>query len=164
MIAGITGHQNLGDRGTISWVENCLMQEIPKYHITKGLTCLAIGADQLFAEVLEKFYISYIAIVPCDGYNQTFDTERAQKNYHSYLIKADDTVNCNFPAPSEEAFYAAGKYIVDHCDILFAIWNGKAAKGLGGTGDIVEYAKLKKKGIVHINPVTREIKIINRGF
>lgn len=160
MIAGITGHQNLGDQETISWVEKRLMQEIPKYHITKGLTCLAIGADQLFAEVLEKFYIPYIAILPSDGYKETFDNERALEKYSLYLAKADNAIRLSFPAPTEEAFYAAGKYIVDYCDILFAIWNGKAAKGLGGTGDVVKYAKMKKKRIVHFNPVTREIKIV----
>lgn len=160
MIAGITGHQNLGDQETISWVEDCLIQEIPKYHITKGLTCLAIGADQLFAEVLETFYIPFIAIIPCDGYEQTFNKKITQESYFSYLSKAEDTIKLNFPEPSEEAFYAAGKYIVDHCDILFAIWNGKAAKGLGGTGDIVEYARRKKRRVAHINPVTREIEIL----
>lgn len=158
MIAGVTGHQNLGDQEKISWVEDCLIQEIPKYHITKGLTCLAVGADQLFAEVLEKFYIPYIAIVPSDGYEGTFENEKAREIYFSYLVKADDEIKLNFPSPTEEAFYAAGKYIVDHCGILFAIWNGKAAKGLGGTGDIVEYAKMKEKAIIHINPVTREIE------
>ena len=159
MIAGVTGHQNLGDQATLSWVENCLMQEIPKYTITMGLTCLAIGADQLFAHILEKFYIPYIAIVPSDGYEGTFENEKARENYFLYLAKADDAIRLNFPSPTEEAFYAAGKYIVDHCDILFAIWNGKAAKGLGGTGDVVKYAKRKMKKIVHVNPVTRGIKI-----
>lgn len=160
MIAGVTGHQNLGDQETISWVEDCFIQEIPKYHITKGLTCLAIGADQLFVGVLEKFYIPYIAIIPSDGYEGTFENENTREDYVSYLVKADDTIKLNFSSPTEEAFYAAGKYIVDHCDILFAIWNGKAAKGLGGTGDVVKYAKVKKKRIVHINPVTRKIKIL----
>ncbi len=160
MIAGITGHQNLGDQETISWVEDCLIQEIPKYHITKGLTCLAIGADQLFAEVLEQFYIPYIAIVPSDGYEGTFENESARENYFSYLAKADDTIRLNFPSPSEEAFYAAGKHIVDYCDILFAIWNGKPAKGLGGTGDVVEYASRKKKKVIHINPVTQEMSYL----
>lgn len=160
MIAGVTGHQNLGDEQTVAWIKDCLLQEIPKYHITKGLTCLAIGADQLFAKVLEQFYIPYIAIVPSDGYEGTFENESARKDYFSYLAKADNTIRLNFPSPTEEAFYAAGKHVTDHCDILFAIWNGKVAKGLGGTGDVVEYARRKTKRVIHINPVAREIKII----
>jgi len=160
MIAGVTGHQNIGDHETISWVETNLTREIQNQTITTGLTCLAIGADQLFAHILTKFNIPYIAITPCEGYEETFSGKSDQQNYFKYLAQAQEAVKLNFPAPSEEAFYAAGKYIVDHCNILFAIWNGKPAKGLGGTGDVVEYAKIKKKRIIHINLVTREIEII----
>jgi hypothetical protein len=160
MIAGITGHQNLGDEETISWIENCLEQELRKYNITIGLTCLAIGADQLFAQVLDKFNIPYIAIVPSEKYVETFAQGSDRENYNKYLIKAKEAIKLDFPAPSEQAYYEAGKYVVDHSDMLFAIWNGKAAKGLGGTGDVVKYGKMKKKKIVHINPVTREIKFL----
>jgi hypothetical protein len=32
---------------------------------------------------------------------------------------------------------------VNNCDILVAIWDGKKAQGIGGTGDIVELARQK---------------------
>ena len=160
MIAGITGHQNLGDQEAISWVKENLAQEIQKQKITTGLTCLAIGADQLFAQILDGFQIPYIAVVPCEKYDETFVKEPDRENYHQYLANAKESIKLDFPFPSEQAFYEAGKYVVDHSDVLFAVWNGKAAKGLGGTGDVVEYAKKKKKMVIHINPVTMEIKII----
>ena len=160
MIAGITGHQNLGDRETISWVKDSLTQEIQQQNITTGLTCLAIGADQLFAQILDSFQIPNIAIVPCEKYDETFSKDSDRENYYQYLASAKEAIKLDFPFPSEQAYYAAGKYVVDHSDVLFAVWNGKAAKGLGGTGDIVEFAKMKKKEIIHINPVTREIEII----
>jgi len=157
MIAGITGHQNLGDRKTISWVKNSLTREIQQQNITTGLTSLAIGADQLFALILDRFQIPYIAVVPCEKYDETFSKESDRENYYQYLAKAKQLIKLDFPFPSEQAYYDAGKYVVDHCDVLFAVWNGKAAKGLGGTGDVVEYAKLKGKRIVHINPVTKNL-------
>ena len=160
MIAGVTGHQKLGDKETICWVENSLTKEIQKQDIITGLTCLAIGADQLFAQILDSFQIPYIAVVACEKYDETFAKESDRENYYQYLARANETIKLDFPFPSEQAYYDAGKYVVDHSDMLFAVWNGKAARGLGGTGDVVEYAKKKRKKIIHINPITREIKIL----
>jgi hypothetical protein len=42
----------------------------------------------------------------------------------------------------EEAYYAAGRYIVDHADRLIAVWDGDPPRGLGGTADVVDYARL----------------------
>ena len=38
-----------------------------------------------------------------------------------------------------------------------AVWNGLPAKGLGGTGDIVSYAKQLGVPVIHLALVTREI-------
>ena len=160
MIAGITGHQNLGDENTISWINDCLTQEIQNYKISKGITSLALGADQLFAQILTKLNIPYIAVVPCDKYELTFEHKSMQENYFAYLSKAEEIIRLKFSIPGEIAFYEAGKYVVDHADILMAIWNGKAARGLGGTGDEVKYGKIRKKKIIHINPNNRKVRIL----
>jgi hypothetical protein len=41
------------------------------------------------------------------------------------------------------------------------LWDGKKANGVGGTGDIVAYAKKKRKAILHINTETLEVDKIN---
>jgi len=46
-----------------------------------------------------------------------------------------------FREPSEEAFFAAGKAVVDACDWLIAVWDGEPARGLGGSADVVAYAR-----------------------
>jgi hypothetical protein len=46
-----------------------------------------------------------------------------------------------YPTPTEAAYFAAGKLIVNRCDLLLAVWDGQPAGGLGGTGDIVGYAR-----------------------
>ncbi len=160
MIAGITGHQDLGDKETISWIKDCLTKEIQKYNVTEGLTCLAIGADQLFADILDKFNIRYTAVIPSDNYEDTFDPNTALANYRLRLSNAKKSIKLDFPNPCEEAYYEAGKYIVDHSEIVFAIWNRKPAKGLGGTGDVVKYALDKNRIIIHINPISREVQIL----
>ena len=56
-----------------------------------------------------------------------------------------------------EAFLAAGRYIVDHCDVLFAVWDGLPAGAMGGTGDVVEYARRSERRVVHLNPIERRV-------
>lgn len=33
-----------------------------------------------------------------------------------------------FSEPNEEAFFAAGRAVVDDCERLFAVWDGRQAK------------------------------------
>jgi len=47
----------------------------------------------------------------------------------------------SFDEPSEEAYLAAGCRVVDMSDVLLAVWDGQPARGKGGTGNIVEYAR-----------------------
>jgi hypothetical protein len=45
--------------------------------------------------------------------------------------------------------------------VLIALWDGKKANGVGGTGDVVAYAKEQRKPILHINPEDLHIEKIN---
>jgi len=49
----------------------------------------------------------------------------------------------------------AGEKIVEEADIVVAVWDGKPAAGLGGTADIVEYARELEKPLIWINPLDR---------
>src|SRR6266700_4319726 len=154
MKIGITGHQQLGSEATIAWLSETLEGLIRQYHIDVGITSLAIGADQLYAEVLKKSHIPYIDVIPCEGYETTFQTTDDLGRYQELLRNTSERIQLPFEKPSETAFYEAGKKIANLSDLVIAIWNGKPAKGLGGTGDIVEYAHTIKKPVVHLNPIT----------
>jgi len=138
MKVGITGHQDLGSEATITWLSVRLEEIIRQYHIDVGITSLAIGADQLYAEVLRKANVPYIAVIPSNGYAITFQNTNDLDHYHALLRNASEKLQLPFEKPSETAFYEAGKQIVRLSDMLLAIWNDQPAKGLGGTGDIVE--------------------------
>jgi hypothetical protein len=66
----------------------------------------------------------------------------------------------DFKGPSEEAFFAAGRRIVEVSDLLFAVWDGKAAAGLGGTADVVKHALKHKKQVLHINPIAMTVGLL----
>ena len=50
-----------------------------------------------------------------------------------------------------QAYEAAGRYVVDHCDLLIAVWDGKPARGRGGTAEIVAYAREKKRPLIVVS-------------
>ena len=116
-----------------------------------ALSCLAWGADQLFAEAMLRAGHALEAVVPCRGYEATFD-ERGLESYRSLLERATSVVRLDYPEPSEDAFLAAGMRVVDDCDVLVALWDGQPAAGKGGTGDAVAYARSQGKRVVVIWP------------
>ncbi len=160
MKVGITGHQQLGSEATITWLAETLEKIIRQYHIDAGITSLAVGADQLYAEVLRKAHIPYIAVIPSTDYETTFQNTNDLERYQELLRGASERVHLPFEKPSETAFYEAGKQIANLSDMLLAIWNGLPAKGLGGTGDVVKYALSIKKPVVHLNPITQIVRKI----
>jgi hypothetical protein len=46
-----------------------------------------------------------------------------------------------FAESTPEAHMAAGEFMISAADELFAVWDGKPARGFGGTADIVAHAR-----------------------
>jgi len=158
---GITGHQNFEGISDTSWLKHELSTRIGQLKdIRLGYSSLAIGADVLFAETLLLMEISFTAVIPCKNYDATF-SEFYRNHYHYLLSKSKEKIFMDFSHPDEEAFFAAGKFIAEHSDILFVLWDGRPAKGVGGTGDVFEYALKQKTKVVHINPWIQETQIYN---
>ena len=157
---GITGHQDLGTKSSVVWVSGALAHAVREYRVTRGFTSLAAGADQLFAEILHREGIPYVAVIPSHDYGNTFSDKSIHDNYSFLVAHAEEIVRLEYGRPEEAAFFAAGKRVVDLSQIIFAVWDGKRARGLGGTADIVRYAILNKKQVVHFNPVRRQTKTV----
>lgn len=152
MIVGVTGHQTLGDEADVSWTKGALREVLSSLPISIGLTSLAVGADQMFAELLIEAKVPYELVLPCAGYVNSFATPADRERFKTLMDQAHRTHQLPFSAPSEEAYFAAGKWIVTHCEMLIAIWNGLPARGLGGTADVVNFAQAEKRPSFHINP------------
>ena len=76
MIAGIIGHRELQN---IEWIKATMTEVISEMKINYGVTCLATGADELFAESLRQKKISYTAVIPCIIYETTFEQVELKK-------------------------------------------------------------------------------------
>jgi len=157
VIIGITGHRSLGGPATEAWVRAALTDEIAQRPIHRGLSSLAVGADQLFAEILISAHIEFEAVIPCAGYEATFRDDVERIRFYHLVARAATVHRLPFDAPSEPAFLAAGAWIASHCDLLIAVWNGLPARGIGGTAEVVALAQTQGRRWLHIDPVRRTI-------
>jgi len=62
----------------------------------------------------------------------------------------------------EERYYECGAETVQQSQILLALWDGNSSQGLGGTEEIVTFAKEQGLPVVWIHSVTGEIQHFNR--
>jgi hypothetical protein len=169
---GITGHREFTDDAAVAEMLGARMQRVrelyPASDVTplafRVLTALAAGADQLAPRV------AHTALAGCDvdtevvlpltvpDYLDDFD-ENTRHEFRRLLREAASRVDLA-PAPKVQgnerklAYERAGHYIVDHSDIVIAVWDG-APGDQGGTAKIVEYARAHLVPLL-IVPVTRQ--------
>lgn len=156
---GISGHQDLADAAAWPWVRQALQAIVAEYEAPiQAVSSLARGADQLFCEVVLGAGGSIYAVIPFPGYERTFKGEHLDR-YRALAAKSHREM---LPpqADDEASFWAAGQRVVDLAAVLIAVWDGKPARGLGGTGDVVRYATDRQRPVVHIDPVRRVVQRI----
>lgn len=155
---GITGHQRLAASASWHWVQTqmeSLLSRLPGP--VHGFTSLALGADQLFAETVLKRGGSFTAIIPFAGYEDRFTDGEEWDAYHRLLAQAAAVEVLKAAVSNREAYLRAGQQVVLRSECLIAVWDGKPAAGLGGTADVVGYARQNGKQVYHINPTSRKV-------
>jgi hypothetical protein len=152
-VIGCTGHQTLTP-STVDAVSLAMSDELADYDVATlvGLCSLAIGSDQLFAQTVLSLGGRLHAVVPCADYESTFSRPEDVATYFQLLDAAYLRTELDYPAPTDDAFMAGGRAVADGCDLLLAIWDGKPAGGLGGTADVVTYARTQGTPVVVIWP------------
>lgn len=151
MVVGATGHQNIPDGALLS-IRDELRRTLRELSELEGVCSLAAGADQLFAQTVLDCGGKLRVVVPSMDYEQTFGTRAQLETFSALLGRAADVERLEFSKPSEAAFFAAGRRVVDRCELLLAVWDGEPARGLGGTADVVKYAEDSGKKVLVIWP------------
>lgn len=145
MRIGVTGHQSLKKRlavRSVSHTEAAAWEwvAISLNEVLKNLACddiiivssLAAGADQMFARLgLEAGAILEI-VIPSIGYEDTLDDAKDRLAFYELLEAGHVEATLPYQSPSEEAFFAAGKRVVELSNRLVAVWDEKRHKGLVG--------------------------------
>jgi hypothetical protein len=142
-MVGMTGHQGL-PTPTAELVTAALRDTLrPDALSLVGVTMLGPGADQLFARVvLELGGVLYV-VQPTVGmqYRDSFPDAEARRGYDELYGQASYVEALEHTESTEQAHMDAGRVVVDRADVLVAVWDGQPARGLGGTADVVAYAR-----------------------
>ncbi len=168
---GVTGHRALPDERL---VRECVKRVLTRLdglfqhtpHSFVVVSPLAEGADRIVAtEVLawhalegtDKPSLEVVLPLPKEDYLRDFETQESADEFNSLVATATSTRTLDPAASRTAAYEQVGRYVVDNCDILIAIWDGKPAAGQGGTAEIVEYARWVGRFVFWINSETGQI-------
>ena len=157
MKVAITGHMQLPAAAvpTLRTKLTEYLSEVQSQHQSlSGISCLAPGADQLFAEVCYELNIAYEAILPCTDYSTVIQDEAKVAAFYSALERASSMQRLDFAEGSSKVYWEASQLMVQKADVVIAIWDELPARGHGGTGDVVQLAKVAGKAILILNPET----------
>lgn len=148
MRIAITGHREL-PADTEHLVDQAIRQQLATYpgRDVVGVSNLADGADQLFAQAVLDAGGQLEAIIPAARYRDGLP-ESAHAAYDALLSRASSVHRLNRIESNEDAHMEASRAMLDRAEHLFAVWDGKPARGYGGTADVV--AEAPDRGI----PVT----------
>lgn len=159
---GITGHRILADLEKIeSGVEEALRRielKFPGEPLTV-ISALAEGADRIVAlHVLARPGAGLTVPLPLakPDYLADFQSEDSRAEFLSLLQRADHVEEMPSAATREQAYEAAGEYLLNNSDVLIAIWDGGNAQGQGGTGEIVARARERGLPIAWVHAGNRE--------
>lgn len=141
---GITGHRNLG-RATTDLIAAELRGLFGSLALAEGesltgVTCLAEGADALFAQLVLDYGGALEAIIPAADYRDRLHISY-QAVYDGFLFRARKVHRLDHIRSDPESYMAASRLMLSTIDELIAVWDGLPAVGYGGTADVVAEAR-----------------------
>jgi hypothetical protein len=144
MRIAVTGHRDL-DEPTAAKVEIALRELLRSLagdspHDLVGISCLAAGADQIFARTVLALGGRLEVVLPSSRYPCTL-TGRDREAFEELRRQADTTHTLVHRRPDPASYLQAGLRMLDSADLLIAVWDGGAARGRGGTAEIAQYAR-----------------------
>ena len=144
---GITGHSNLTP-ATIPLVAEQIRTALEAHPASDlvGVTCLARGADQVFAHVVLALGGSCEVVLPAADYREKKVKPDNTAEFDELISKATVVHTMPFAKSNRDAYMAASEHVLSTIDALIAVWDGQPAGGHGGTADVVQAAE--KRGLL----------------
>jgi hypothetical protein len=158
VVVGVTGHRFLTDQVRIVAGIDTALRRIQEAFVPDDLAILsplAEGADQLVARRALAFYESRLVVpLPLPKSEYLCDL-RSPESFQWLCERADEVFELPAEATRDRAYEAVGRYVVAHCDVLLAIWDGRAAQGTGGTSEVVAWARAAGKPLAWVRAGNR---------
>ncbi len=138
----VTGHMNLTP-ATRTLVDAALRDLLADEQGAGliGISCLAKGADQLFARVVLDLGGQLIVVLPSPNYREQKVKPDNRALFDDLLAKASEVRVMPLAESNRQAYEAANNTLLNMADRLVAVWDGQPSKDQGGTGAAVEQAR-----------------------
>ncbi|MEC3995086.1 hypothetical protein VSR01_16700 [Actinacidiphila sp. DG2A-62] len=142
-VLAVTGHMDL-TVDSVSLVREALREVVARYRGPElvGVSCLAAGADTLFAEEVLAAGGELVAVIPSRDYRAEKVKPDHAPAFDRLVRDATEVVTAPFTTAGREAYEAANRVLLDRADRLVAVWNGQPPGGKGGgTTDVALRAR-----------------------
>ena len=157
----VTGHRYFKDSPEVLKKQiKDILSTFDQTHRVVVRTCFAYGADQLVAECAAELGIAVKAVLPMPYEDYIADVRRDARENGILFTEEDElrmrhllaqTVTCKVLPDPVHTYGKASAYIVDHCDRMLALWDGKELclndgvqpVNRGGTYDCIRMAQEK---------------------
>ncbi len=147
----VSGHRALNEQ-TTRLVDDAIRAHLSTVneHLV-GLSCLADGADQLFARAVLDAGGQLTVIVPAAEYREGLPAS-AHVEYDTLIARATQIHELDYIESTSDSHMAASQRMLDDADELVAVWDGQPARGYGGTADVVAAARKRDLTVTVVWP------------
>ena len=170
LVIGITGHRWVEETEEVQHRVDLVLSKLHHAYPDREwvvLSLLAEGADRIVVKRIHQFagvIAKHVVILPLslEEYQKDFSNLESRQEFMHLLAQADDLVELFPKRKRDEAYAQAGQYILENCDVLVAIWDGRAERGKGGTGEIVRHARQRRLPLAWIR--YRELESVDKSM
>lgn len=142
---GVTGHRFIPDDARLGHSIRQALSDFLQDCGTKDVylfSALAEGTDQLVAIIALDLKIELCVPLPksLNHYMEDFLSDEGIESFEDILSTAIEIISLSSTDETQDAYEGLGKYLVEHSDVLLAVWNGVYNQNKGGTGEVVKHA------------------------
>lgn len=150
MRVAATGHMNI-TKDTEQLVYDEIVRRLSGGTDLVGVSCIARGADSVFARAVLDVGGQLEVILPTPGYREQKVKPDHLPLFDELISKAGRVRVMDFVEAGREAYEAANAALLESADLLVAVWDGEDTQR-AGTGTVVELARARGVDVVVIWP------------
>ena len=107
------------------------------------MTCLAPGADQLFARVVLDLGGTVEVILPAADYRDREIRPADRAEFDALMEQAQRVTVMPFPESNRDAYVAASDAVLGAVERMVGVWDGEPSDARGGTAVVVAEARAR---------------------
>ncbi len=139
MRISVTGHMNI-TAATADLVRKAIIELLAGTPDLVGISCIARGADSVFAEAVLDIGGQLEVVLPSTNYREAKVKPDHLAQFDALVARATTVRVMDFDNAGREAYEAANEALVRGVDRMIAVWDGQDGQR-AGTGTVVELAR-----------------------